>query len=375
MSGRNWTRKSIEELVEAYLRGKVRPATSGDESFCVFSADFCNISSNGPDNNNSIPVGYLNATPESLSGGHSYYPVLAGAPADYIEGAYNTYGQTRASQYSGSKSLNSGGFVSGKIVKPGEKAKSFTILTVPKTCDISALKALIVRTGAGKLPLYGHMALVTSDYANRTCDAINRTMYIASMDGTKPGYISSDQTCWASSSYGAAVYVPTSGSTYSIRSYSGSARFTKTNQDIRYSSYPMFHNLSNDGITYLSSFLSGIQSSTILETFFNYVKSHYNGTFVSGSDTRNLNFLTFIILSGSGSDDAAAVERQLYYLSRLFVDNVFESIWFYDADDGNDQPRFISENPTFGTPMAMDIYGSILTGSMVQYNKEYVTLT
>ena len=374
MSGRNWTRRSIEELVEAYLRGKKLPSSGGD-SYCVFSTDFCSISSNGPDNNNSIPVGYLNATPETLNGGHSYYPVLAGAPADYIEGGYSNYGQTRASQYSGSKSLDGGGFVSGKIVKPGEDAKSFTILTVPKTCDISALKALIVRTGAGKLPLYGHMALVTSDYANRTCDTINRTMYIASSDGSTPGYISGDQTCWSSSSYGSAIYVPTSGSTYSIQSYSGSARFTKTNQDISYSSYAMFHNRSNDGISYLSSFLSGIQSSTPLETFFNYVKSHYNGTFVSGSDTRNLNFLTFIILSGSGSDDSFEVERKLYYLSRLFVDNVFDTIWFYDADDGNDQPRFISENLTLGTPIAMDIYGSILTGSMVQYNKEYVTIT
>ena len=373
MSGRNWTRRSIEELVEAYLRGKKVPSSGGD-SYCVYDVSYCGISANDPVSQSSISVGYLNNTPEIMTSGHSYYPPLTGAPADYIEGGYTVYGQTRASQYSGSKSLVSGGFVTGKIVKSGggNNARTFTVITVPKTCTLNNLKNLIVRVGAGKMPLTGHMALVTSDYANMDAEQINRTMYVA-YSGGKPMYFTGDNECWYNYLYGRAIYTPRSGNEYYIEDANSSARFTKTGQYISASSYNMFHNLTDGGATYIAAFRMGESTNTNLNTFFNSVKNNYDGTLTYGSDTRNLNFLTFIILSdGSASDDTEEVERQLYYLSRLFVDNIYEDTPFHGSDG---KPRFISEKPTFGTPIEMFIYGYFSNNSMVQYNKEYVTIT
>lgn len=386
MSGRNWTRKSIEELVEAYLRGKKRPSSTGEESYCVYDTDLLDISANDPNSGGSISVGYLNNTYETINNS-IYYPALSGAPADYIDAAYETYGQTRATQYSGSKSLEGCGSVTGRIVKSGSvnTERPFTILTVPKTCDLTALKRAIIRVGGGQAFGTGHIALVTSDFTNNgqswTDDdvRIKRTIYIPELSGSLAYFDGSGTTVgWTLSAASRARFVPRSGNEFYIANNDDTVRYTKSGTYIYQTTYPMYHNFGISGEAYIGAFTPPYDNTYHLTKFFTSVKSAYDGTIEFGYNgtptVKNLNFLTFIILGeGTAYDDRSEVEKMFFYLSRLFVDNNFWNYMFYN--DTKPQPRFISGEPEYGTDIPAFIYGGITTGHVVQYNKQSVTIT
>lgn len=385
MSGRNWTRRSIEELVEAYLRGKKRPSSGGD-SYCVYDTDLFNISANDPFSGGDISVGYLNNTYESINNS-LYYPALSGAPADYIDAAYPTYGQTRATQYSGSKSLEGCGSITGRIIKSGDvnTERPFTILTVPKTCDLTALKKAIIRVGGGQAFGTGHIAIVTSDFTNNgqswsnSDNRIKRTIYLPETSGGSLAYFDGSGTTvgWTLST-SRAKFVPRSGTEYYITNDDDTVRYTKSGTYIYQSTYPMYHNFGISGEAYIGTFTPPSANTSKLAQFFTSVKSAYDGTIEFGYNgiptVKNLNFLTFIILGeGSGSDYRSEVEKMFFYLARLFVDNNFSNYKFYN--DTKPQPRFISGEPEYGTDIPAFIYGSISTSHVVQYNKQSVTIT
>lgn len=193
MSGRNWTRRSIEELVEQYLRGK--KGKGGSASFgCMLSewhqVRICDSAPTGYPY--LVTVGNYNSTYETVEGSH-YFPLASGNTHDYLMAGDSPDYTGYPGRYQPTSGTNEGynPSYSGSFRNANGDVFNFVILNFSRKCNIDDFPGVIaegsmVRTDGGSR-LYG--AVVTSDHENERAISgsnarINRTIYLPYHNGS-----------------------------------------------------------------------------------------------------------------------------------------------------------------------------------------------
>lgn len=338
MSGRNWTRKSIEELVEAYLRGKKRPAPVAGNYIYIRDFRPLRIGTLGRNSYGRIDVGYISTTGETIQGGGTYYPKLTGGATNYIEMSNFTYKTGYSTWADGRYKVKSGSIVTeasynGRLVDPAnDREIEFTILTVPKEFNIINL-ASNCRIACDGLPYdatygtpaqlgRGKLAIVTSDPYNNPNNTqavkVNRTMYIPA---------SPDQgNMWSNAGIFPNLKMKSNAASgnayYRCELDEGNEyRYVDPNDGFYYNQPTDIDSSGYDTHSIYSGGKFGYVTigspNTSLATFINAVKNAYDGTLeYSDSSVRNLNFMTLIFVNCEDTE----LEQFAYILSRWFVD-------------------------------------------------------
>lgn len=386
MSGRNWTRKSIEELVEAYLRGKKRPAPVAGNYIYIRDFRPLRIGTLGRNSYGRIDVGYISTTSEMIQRGEFYYPKLTGGATDYIEMSNFTYQTNYGVWADGRYKVKSGSIVTeasynGRLVDPAnDREIEFTILTVPKEFNIANL-AGSCRLGCDGLPpdaTYGtpaqlgsgKLAIVTSDPYNNPYNTgavkINRTMYISSQDygnmwsnaGIFPNLKMKSNAASGNAYYRCEL---DEGNEY---------RYVDPNDGFIYNQPT---DIATSGLETGSIYSGGKfgyvtigSPNTSLATFINAVKNAYDGTLEYSDNTvRNLNFMTLIFVKC----EEAELEQFAYILSRWFVDAAHWETFVRDPINIKLYQQLVANYGTDESYYALSRQSGVPGDPVVKYNK------
>lgn len=393
MSGRNWTRRSIEELVEAYLRGKVK---GGGKLYPAFVENLkpLILGTTDPDSFGTIPVGYLSNSAEGGMGAFDwYYPksTASQAYANYVV-PYFWYGggSSRYVNISGTFGRDAGPSISGSIMKLGPKDTEgfptrvrFQVLIVPKDCIFSYIKKIVV-TDAESF-VNGCWCLVTCDPTNEHLHSnedilLKRTMFIPRRNDKVPDISTLPLPVTLINDSYPNNMLKTTGTTgspiLSVNATYLSDAYGDTNL------YPNYYVESFPGYKSIVSAasLSGT-SGARTTSFINTVQSDYDGEFEYEDATRPTNYLALIrIDTASGDSNQLDVEKNFYMISRMILDGYS----YYQGIKWNvlgmtALPQYYNEVPVFDTPIKKFWVGHpgslIIPNTMVQYKKEYVTIT
>lgn len=319
MSGRNWTRRSIEELVEQYLRGK--KGKGGSVSFgCMLSewheVKICDSAPTGDPY--LVTVGNYNSTSETVEGSR-YYPIASGNTHDYLmalDQANDYAGNPKRYQVASGTSEGYNPSYSGSFRNANGYIFKFNVLTFSRKCNISDFPAVLaegpmVRTDGGSRP---SVAIVTSDHENERIIAgsnarINRTIYIPYHNGSWREYydllsaISIGESVTISSSNGGTYHRKVAGMDLADPTY---ALFP---QDVE-AKYPF-------------AIVGGYGTATP-GVFYDYVNQHYGGSIeYNKSDptkTRDTTCCSIIMMEGPNIP-VAEFESYIFMLSRWFLDS------------------------------------------------------
>lgn len=373
--GRNWTRKSIEELVEAYLRGKKQPVSA--EKF-IYLRDFRELSCGtwGRSSYGQFDVGYMKDTPINVGSG-SYYEKASNGVSDYIEMGYMSY-QTRYGFWCERRGKYKSGTAgapssyNGFLVDPDKDQEvAFTILTVPKEFNISNMNADPIRiacdgwTGLdNKYLALGKFGIVTSDPVNNpgmVNDTVKyrRTIYIPST--------LSRRAFWSNNLITPLMKMKSNASTEGyyrcdldeVNEY----RYDERNDGFYYnppSDAWTNHSLSNGKYGY--AVCSTPVTSGELPTFITAVKNAYSGDITySNSTVKDLNYMSIIFIDCPDED----FEQYMFALCRWFLDCFNAFYGFFDIK------MYQKTGPVYDTDLPIGALSRVGIGgnSVVKYNK------
>lgn len=328
--GRNWTRRSIEELVDFYLRKK---KTSGDIPVPAILTNLVPmvLGNADPDNYGRIMVG---AYSSNLVDG--WYRPLSDVSQKYphfLE-PWAMYGDPEdSSQYprydsiSGTAGVTYATSATGELIEEGEaviKTKKFAVMIFPKTCSFEFLKKIVVTSSGfdviNSSVLYWGM--VTCDPINEInmMDAddalIRRTIYLPTYNNK----IADVQTVpfpvkLVKGSFPNELNISPLASDSHLSVNAG-----PTDDELRtLSLYPLYitkYPAYKSFLTYNTD-MSG-NAKTLSNTFVNAVKDNYDGTMLKDGVNYDTNCLAIIAVSGSSRDE---IETDIFKISRLVLDN------------------------------------------------------
>lgn len=375
--GRNWTRRSIEELVDFYLRKK---KATGDVPVPAILTNLIPmvLGNADPDNYGRIMVG---AYSSSLV--DNWYRPLSDVSQKYphfLE-PWAMYGDSEdSSQYprydsiSGTAGVTYATSATGELVEDGEtaiKTKKFAVMIFPKTCSFEFLKKIVVTSNGFNAisSSITHWGMVTCDPINEynMMDAddalIRRTMYLPLYndqiaDGqTVPFPVKLDR-----GSFPYELNMSPLTSTSHLNVNAG----VVDNEVRTLSLYPNFITKYPTFRSYLTynTDMSGT-AKTRSNTFVNGVIDGYDGTMLKDDVTYDMNCIAIIVVDGSSREE---IESDIFKISRLVLDNCY---WgsFGLSPDTQWPPKFYSGGLTHeviekGLPKQI-----VLTGdkSKVQY--------
>lgn len=378
MSGRNWTRKSIEELVEAYLRGKKRPVSA--EKF-IYLRDFRELECGtwGRGTYGQFDVGYLNDTPISVGSG-LYCEKASNGVSDYIAMGYMHY-QTRYGFWCDPrgkyKSGTAGalGSYNGFLVDPDKDQEvAFTILTVPKEFNIANMNADPIRiacdgfangnVGNNQYLASGKFGIVTSDPINnpgmvRDTVKFRRTIYI-------PTTLTS-RSFWSNNLITPSMKMKSNAT---VEGYyrcdldeTSEYRYDDGNNGFFYNpptDATTNHSLSNGKFGYATC--STPVTSGELPAFITAVKNAYSGDITySNSAVKDLNYMSIIFIDCPDED----FEPYMFALCRWFLDSFNAYYGFFDIK------MYQKTGPIYDTDLPVGALSRVGIGgnSVVKYNK------
>lgn len=354
MSGRNWTRRSIEELVEAYLRGKVKGGVNYPTYIRYIKPMI--IGNADPDSFGRIPVGSL-APAEGGSGDFSWYhPVSQSslAYANYIT-PFDYFGTgTSACRYediTGTIGADFGPSVCGcisqvKAKDPQPLDTYFRITIVPKECIFSYIKKIVVTEDGVMSDNYGAWCFVTCDPMNEYASfnngdvKVKRTIYIPS-HSTRLGDVS-DVTIPIKHTDRAALNVTSSNYILNVNK-------EYVNNSFSAGMYPGMENgYALDSYPSYKCAISPVTSpGGRSNRFVSYVQSNYDGEFEVNGDTRPTNYLAIVQISTAPtSSNSALILEKLFMVCRMILDG-----FFTPHMSPIDFPQYYMEKPVFGSPL------------------------
>lgn len=318
MSGRNWTRKSIEELVEAYLRKK-KPSKGGSVSFGAMLSEWhqvriCDSAPNGDPY--LVTIGNYNSSYETVEGSH-YYPLASGNTHGYLmaDDASDYRGNPKRYQVASGTSDGYNPSYSGSFRNSNGDVFKFNVLTFSRKCNIDDFPAVLaegpmVRTDGGSRPC---VAIVTSDHENESIIAgsnarINRTIYIPYHNGRWREY------------YGLLSAISI-GESVTISSSNGGTYHRKVaGMDLADPTYALFPQYVD--AKYPFSIVGGYDGGT--NVFYDYVDQHYEGSIeynkTDSTKTRDTTCCSIIMLDNIPSS-VEEFETYVFMLSRWFLDS------------------------------------------------------
>lgn len=320
--GRNWTRRSIEELVAWYLKNK----QIGAEFGCMLSewhqVRVCDSAPTGDPY--LVTVGNYNSTYETIEGSH-YYPIASGNTHDYLmaDQSADYAGNPKRYQVASGTSEGYNPSYSGSFRNANGDVFNFVILNFSRKCNIDDFPGVIVegsmiRTDGGARP-YG--AVVTSDHENERAISgsnarINRTIYLPYHNGSWRSYYAPFPII----SLGKAITISSSGGGTYHRKVAGI--------DLADPTYALFPQDVNS--EYPFSIIHGNEHGEP-NALYDYVDQHYDGSIeYNKSDptkTRDTTCCSIIMMERGFAIDpgssvsAAEFESYVFMLSRWFLDS------------------------------------------------------
>lgn len=357
MSGRNWTRRSIEELVEAYLRTHVKgsePVSTGGLVLMKNTVIRDNRQLGGYDPNNygSIEAGYLNLQSDTADNnlGFTYFSPRTGANANFI--SIKTSGYSRYTEPSNAapeqEYVRSGMFYD----IDNQREVKFSLITLPRTCTPSRLKKIFVASD-DCFTATGSMAVVTTDARNEDYTIqgtgkriINRKIYYSyNMTGTSLSHV-------VGSIYTSDEDILLSGSSlqYKLDKYNNAYRnFTGDYIPAGIGDYP-WTNIYSDQVIQIN----GGASSTTTRGYriFNYAKNYGGGTidYIENgvTYTRDMNYTTLVAINAGTTLTDADFERYVFAVCRWYLDNRNGAMTMnIDVSANHAIPRVFTGDPTY----------------------------
>lgn len=319
MSGRNWTRRSIEELVAQYLKNK----NTGGEFGCMLSewheVNICD-SADGSGGSYTTLVGAYDATPETVEGSN-YYPIASGSNHNYLMANTGFYsadtGQPHRYSAASGKAIGNNGSYAGTFRTPDGTKIPFTILTFSRKCDIDQLTYVIT---SGMVNTNNTSSvIVTNDHENErgivgSNARINRSVYIPYHNGS---FIAKDGRNYYNANFiGNAVYT----------NASGGGTYTRRAGDVVNLVDPTYQPSAFKNVADGKYDFAIVRGRDYGETnaIFDYIDQNYSGSIeydkTDATKTRNTIAMSIIFLPSTLS--LAEVETYAFMLSRWFLDSV-----------------------------------------------------
>lgn len=407
MADRNWTRRSIEELVDRYMGDKtVAFGSMIRECGPIMLCDGlpCPYYDQNPPAYY-IDVGDVDSVGETVVTTDyrtiKYYPRLIASYRDYIQlsasvrySGFNGSGDDFRYKYSVGSHSDRCGSSAGKFLDVDGKEHNFMIITVPNLCNHADIKDIIVNCASYCSDAVNkNFVIVTSDPVNELTlqtEAWRSTSYDAlPMRINRTFYVTSDSVFgWAS--YGWDHIFNLSGFNYQE---SGNYAEVSENDPMDYTLRNRYYgNYNIVDPNHLVGNLGGLKSGDVefwgkigiigghsvdansgAENFVNYVKNNYEGSIEYIPDdataTRNTLSMSFIMIDDVESQEQ--LEAYAFMLSRWFLDG-----FHYDGSffAGNKAIKTLPQRGAahFGVDLPMFKYNSEFDDSA--YNKDNIVV-
>lgn len=348
--GRNWTRRSIEELVAAYMRGK---AGKGIVPTILTNLIPMVLGNADPDSFGRIPVGALSNTLvdnwyRPLSDVSQAYPNYL-SPWWYYGDVEDSSEYPRYESISGTLGIDIATSVTGELRRKtdnGLSRKKFAVMIFPKTCSFEFLKKIVVTSNgfdvtSGSSKYWGFVTCDPINEGNAITVAgseVNRTIYIPMYNSRIAD--SSDVPCpvvLSKGSFPYELYTSPLTNTSHLNVNAGTCDNEVRNVSL-YPNYITKYPGYKSTVTYNSG-MSGT-AKTRSDTFVNTVKSAYSGTIVRNSDERDMNYLAIICVESSRDD----FKNDIFTISRLVLDNCYANSPGVNPENTVDTPTYYADN-------------------------------
>lgn len=345
--GRNWTRRSIEELVAAYMRGK---AGKGIVPTMLTNIIPMVLGNADPDSFGRIPVGALSNTLEDnwyrpLSDVSQAYPNYL-SPWWFYGSTENSSQYCRYESISGTLGIDISTSATGELRRKtdnGLSKKKFAVMIFPKNCSFEFLKKIVVTSNgfdvtSGTSKFWGFV----------TCDPINErnAFTVADSEVNRVIYIPMSNNRIADSSTVPCPVVLSRESELTITPFASNSHLNVnagyTNNDLRVLSLYPYYITKYPGCRSLVTYNSGMSGNdkTRSDTFVNAVKSAYSGTIVRNGDERAMNFLAIICVESSRDD----FKNDIFTVSRLVLDNCYALALGVNPENVIDTPTYYADD-------------------------------
>ncbi len=360
MADRNWTRRSIEELVDRYMGDKtVAFGAMIRECSPVLLCDGLPCQYNDPN----PPAYYINVGDVDSVGETvvttehrtiKYYPRLIASYRDYIQ-------LCKSIRYEAINNLNSDsrykysvgshedyGSAAGILLDSNGKEHKFMVLTVPNVCNHEDIKKIIVNCAAfAEDPISRNFVIVTSDPVNELTlktEASIALEYALPMRLNRTFYVTSDSVFnWPSYGWD------------NIFTLGGATNLVDVGED---ASDSVYRNRYCNGMNLVdpnhnagpaSLMISGhvdcwgkigtieghaVDANSGAENFVNYVKNNYEGSieYIPGDATATRNTLSMSFIMVDSVESQEELEAYAFMLSRWFLDG-FHYTGYYNSEN------------------------------------------
>ena len=321
---RNWTRRSIEDLVEAYLRKKKPSGGGGSVSFGAMLSEWHEVnicdSADGSGGTYTTLVGAYDASPETVEGSN-YYPIASGNTHDYLMAYTGFYsadvGQPHRYSAASGKAIGNNGSYAGTFRTADGTKIPFTLLTFSRKCNIDQLKYVIT---SGMINTDNTSSvIITNDHQNESGITgsnarINRTVYIPYRNGS---FVARNGRYYYNANYlGNAVYT----------NASGGGTYTRKAGDVVNLVDPTYQPSAFKNVADGKYDFAIVRGRDYEETnpLFDYIDQNYSGSIeynkTDATKTRDTVAMSIIFLPSTLS--LAEVETYAFMISRWFLDSV-----------------------------------------------------
>lgn len=348
MADRNWTRRSIEELVDRYMGDKtVAFGAMIRECSPIMLCDGLPCAYDDPNPPAYyIDVGDVDSNGETIAIGHErtvkYYPRLIASYRNYIQicksrrfQAINYLNDDSRYKYSVG-SMEDYGSAAGTLLDANGKEHRFMVLTVPNVCNHEDIKEIIVNCATFlSNPITKNFVIVTSDPVNELTlrtESLIPISYGCPMRLNRTFYVTSDSVFnWPS--YGYDHIFTLAGSTDPVNVGEDASDSVYRNRYLWGMNLVDPNHNAGPSAVMISGYVDpwgqigtikghAVDANSGAENFVNYVKNNYEGSieYIPGDATATRNTLSMSFIMVDDVESQEELEAYAFMLSRWFLD-------------------------------------------------------